>query len=147
MRTLLPFSLVLAAACGHTAPSKLPWTPASDSAERTVGSTAPAPHRASAPPPMRPQRRRSRDVASASKEQCAPLRRRVSIRVSRADLVSVLTFIAEEAGLNLVIDSDVRGVVTTDLRNVSVQAALDALMKTYDLDAVIEGCVLSARTR
>lgn len=80
-------------------------------------------------------------------DRCAPLERRITIAVRRADLVSVLTFIADEAGLNLVVDSDVRGIVTTDLRDVTVHAALEALMNTYDLEAAIEGCILSAHAR
>ncbi|MEM6731040.1 MAG: hypothetical protein AAF658_05765 [Myxococcota bacterium] len=73
--------------------------------------------------------------------------KRISISTKGADLVAVLAFIADEAQLNLVVDNDVSGTVTTELHNVRVRNALDALMATYGLDASIHDCVLTARMR
>ena len=76
--------------------------------------------------------------------KCPALAKRLTVRFLRADIVAVLRFIADEAGLNLVVDGNVRGSVTVDLRNVTVGAALDALSKNYGLEADIERCILNA---
>ncbi|MEM6532779.1 MAG: hypothetical protein AAF654_09145 [Myxococcota bacterium] len=75
------------------------------------------------------------------------MKKKISLSVHQADLVSVLLFLADEGQLNLVIDGDVRGSVTTELKGVTVQDALKALIATYQLDASVDGCVLNARMR
>ncbi|MEO1483685.1 MAG: hypothetical protein AAFU77_16365 [Myxococcota bacterium] len=133
-------AVTLAALVGCAAPAqKMPWPEAPAQETPTLQRD---------PPPRPPSYGlSSRDVPP--KRACLKpgLKKKISLSVHQADLVSVLVFLADEARLNLVVDADVKGSVTTELRGVTVRDALDALMATYGLDASIDGCVLSARMR
>jgi type IV pilus secretin PilQ/predicted competence protein len=66
----------------------------------------------------------------------------VSLRFKDADLRDVVLYLAEQASLNVVFDSDVRGVVTCDLRDVPWDQALDIVLKQNKMGKTIEGNVL-----
>src|SRR3990172_12275109 len=53
---------------------------------------------------------------------------RIDVRVKEADLVDVINMLAEKAGYNIGVGSDVSGKVTFDLHGVTVQDALDAVL-------------------
>ena len=60
------------------------------------------------------------------------------LNFQNADIRSVLNFLAEYGGVNIVTAPSVEGKVNLALKNVSWQLALDILMKTYGLTAVQE---------
>ncbi|MEL6543993.1 MAG: hypothetical protein AAFQ82_05170 [Myxococcota bacterium] len=124
--------------CAISTP-KSPW-PASEARPEPSGLEEPASPSVSS---RRTEYRAKKQRATTSPE-CPALVKRITVRFLRADIVAVLRFIADEAGLNLVVDGDVRGSVTVDLRDVTVGAALDALSKNYGLVADIERCILNA---
>ncbi len=64
------------------------------------------------------------------------------IKFKDADLRDVVLYLAEFAGLNVVFDSDVRGVVTCSLQDVPWDQALDLLLKQNKMGRTIEGNVL-----
>jgi type IV pilus secretin PilQ/predicted competence protein len=66
----------------------------------------------------------------------------LSMRFKDADLRDVVLYLAEQASLNVVFDSDVRGVVTCDLRDVPWDQALDIVLKQNKMGKTIEGNVL-----
>ncbi len=61
-----------------------------------------------------------------------------NINFQNADVRSVLNFLAEYGGVNLVAAPNVQGQVTLNLKNVEWRAALDILAKTYGLKVVDE---------
>jgi type IV pilus secretin PilQ/predicted competence protein len=66
----------------------------------------------------------------------------LSMKFKDADLRDVVLYLAEFASLNVVFDSDVRGVVTCDLRDVPWDQALDIVLKQNKMGKTIEGNVL-----
>ena len=64
------------------------------------------------------------------------------IKFKDADLRDVVLYLAEFAGLNVVFDSDVRGIVTCSLQDVPWDQALDLLLKQNKMGRTIEGNVL-----
>ncbi len=66
----------------------------------------------------------------------------VSLRLKDADLRDVILYLAEVAGLNVVFDPDVRGVVTCNLQEVPWDQALDIILKQNKMGKTIEGNVL-----
>ncbi|NQZ17649.1 MAG: type IV pilus secretin PilQ [Bdellovibrionales bacterium] len=67
---------------------------------------------------------------------------KMSFEVTGADVREVIQNIAEQSGVNLVMDSDVKGTVNLRLRNVPWDQALMVLLKTNGLGYVKEGNVL-----
>lgn len=66
----------------------------------------------------------------------------ISLRVKDADLKDVILYLADQAGLNVVFDPEVRGTVTCDLREVPWDQILDLILKQNKMGKVIEGNVL-----
>ncbi len=62
-----------------------------------------------------------------------------SLSVRDADLKEVLFAFSKDNGVNIIVDPDVFGKVTVDLKKVTMAAALDALLKPLDLDYQQEG--------
>lgn len=62
-----------------------------------------------------------------------------SLSVRDADLKEILFAFAKDTGLNIIVDPDVFGKVTVDLKQVTLAAALEALLKPLDLDYRQEG--------
>jgi type IV pilus assembly protein PilQ len=66
----------------------------------------------------------------------------LSLKFKDADLRDVVLYLAEFASLNVVFDSDVRGVVTCNLQDVPWDQALDIVLKQNKMGKTIEGNVL-----
>ncbi|SVC26527.1 uncharacterized protein METZ01_LOCUS279381, partial [marine metagenome] len=57
------------------------------------------------------------------------LNQKMSINMKDSDIKNVLMLIGELTGLNIVISPSVKDTITASLENVSVKAALDAILK------------------
>lgn len=68
--------------------------------------------------------------------------KKISIETSRMDVKEVLKFLAEESGVNLIIDDGVTGAVSLKLRNVPWDQALILLLKTKKLGFKRQGTIL-----
>jgi len=68
-----------------------------------------------------------------------PLEKLYSLSVRDADLKEVLFAFSKDNGVNIIVDPDVFGKVTVDLKKVTMAAALDALLKPLDLDYQQQG--------
>jgi len=66
----------------------------------------------------------------------------ITLRFKDADLRDLILYIGQEAGLNVIFDPEVRGVITCNLESVPWDQALDILLKNNKLGRVIEGNVL-----
>jgi type IV pilus secretin PilQ/predicted competence protein len=66
----------------------------------------------------------------------------ISIKLKDSDLRDVVLYLAEFAGLNVVFDPDVRGVVTVNLVAVPWDQALDIILKQNKMGKSIEGNIL-----
>jgi type IV pilus assembly protein PilQ len=71
----------------------------------------------------------------------------VSLSIKDAPIESVLTFIAREAGWNLVLSDGISGRVTMTLNKVPAEAAFRAVLKTHSLEVVRTGPVRVVMTR
>ena len=66
--------------------------------------------------------------------------KRISLSVKEADLENVIRLLARHAGLNVVINpAEVKGRVTVELHDVSVGAALIAILRSNGLELIREG--------
>lgn len=72
---------------------------------------------------------------------------KVDLAVKDADVRDVLTFLAREAGMNLVMTPAVTGRVTVYLERVRVRTAMDAVLRIRGLDRLEEDGVLLVMTR
>ena len=68
-----------------------------------------------------------------------PKEKLYSLSVRDADLKEVLFAFSKDNGVNIIVDPDVFGKVTVDLKKVTMAAALEALLKPLDLDYQQEG--------
>ncbi len=66
----------------------------------------------------------------------------ISLKFKDADLRDVIFYLGEFAGLNVVFDPEVRGVVTVDLQDVPWDQALDVILKVNKMGRTIEGNIL-----
>ncbi len=80
--------------------------------------------------------------ASVSGASADPLAKTVSIDVQDAHLVNVLRMMADDTGLNVIVDPAVDRRITLKLTNVSWQQFLDMSLKLYGLRADHEGNVV-----
>lgn len=76
--------------------------------------------------------------SSVAQEQQSTLAPIENLQFQSADIKSVLTFLADYGGVNVVIDPDVKGTVTIKLRDVEWRAAMDIIGRTYELAVVDE---------
>lgn len=72
--------------------------------------------------------------ADQPKDPSQPIR---SLQFQAAEVRSVITFLADYGGVNVVVAPEVQGVVTIKLQDVTWRQALDIIGRTYDL-AVVE---------
>jgi MSHA biogenesis protein MshL len=84
---------------------------------------------------------RGKDLTLPSLEGVKPLEggeipkeKLYSLSVRDADLKEVLFAFSKDNGVNIIVDPDVFGKVTVDLKKVTMAAALEALLKPLDLD-------------
>ncbi|TET65246.1 MAG: type IV pilus secretin PilQ [Candidatus Aminicenantes bacterium] len=80
-----------------------------------------------------------RTIAEAEEKYSGDL---ISLRFKDADLRDVILYIGDHAGLNVVFDPEVRGVVTCNLQDVPWDQALDILIKNNKMGKIIEGNIL-----
>jgi type IV pilus assembly protein PilQ len=70
----------------------------------------------------------------------------VSLDFQDADIVPILRLLGDVSGYNIVIHPDVKGKVTMKLMNVPWEQALDIVLKTFNLQKVIEDNVIRIAT-
>lgn len=128
------------------APAKTAPKSAPPPAPKPVAAAAPAPVRESAPiiqertiTEVQEDIFRPRTIAAEREVYSGEI---LSLRVKDADLKDVILYLADQAGLNVVFDPDVRGTVTCDLRDVPWDQILDIIIKQNKMGKVIEGNVL-----
>ncbi|MBM3304985.1 MAG: type IV pilus secretin PilQ [Candidatus Aminicenantes bacterium] len=141
------------AAAGPPAPADMP----AKSAPKADPPPAPKPQATPTPPPVRESppvvQEKKTTVISESQEDVFKPRtisaeqevysgEILSLRVKDADLKDVALYLADQAGLNIVFDPEVRGTVTCDLREVPWDQILDLVLKQNKMGKVIEGNVL-----
>ena len=136
------------AAAPAAAPAKAVPKSAPPPAPKPAAAAAPAPVRESAPVIQ------GRTIAGAEAQEDVFRPRTISaerevytgeiisLRVKDADLKDVILYLADQAGLNVVFDPEVRGTVTCDLREVPWDQILDIIIKQNKMGKVIEGNVL-----
>lgn len=83
-------------------------------------------------------------VASPGERQAPPLYtgKRISLDLKDVDVLDFFRLIHQVSGLNIIVDSDVKGRVTLVLNDVPWDQALDLVLKNNDLGKVLEGNVL-----
>lgn len=74
-------------------------------------------------------------IAEEKPDAATPIK---NLQFQSADIQSVLTFLADYGGVNVVIAPEVSGTVTIKLSNVMWRAAMDIIGRTYDLAIVDE---------
>lgn len=70
----------------------------------------------------------------------------ISMRLERADLVTVLRSIAKYSGMNMIIGDDVKGNISVELKNVRWEKALDLILKTKGYTYIIETDIIRVGT-
>jgi len=70
----------------------------------------------------------------------------LSMRLERADLVTVLRSIAKYSGRNMVIGDEVKGEISVELKNVHWEKALDLILKTKGYTYIIEENIIRVGT-
>jgi len=70
----------------------------------------------------------------------------VSLDFQDADIVPILRLLGDVSGYNIVIHPDVKGKISMKLMNVPWEQALDIVLKTFNLEKVIEGNVIRVAT-
>jgi type IV pilus assembly protein PilQ len=68
--------------------------------------------------------------------------KRFSLRVRNVDIRDILTIIAEEYGLNLILSPAVSGRITYDIENTSLRDGFSAILRASGLTYVIEGNII-----
>lgn len=83
-------------------------------------------------------------VATPGERQAAPLYtgKAISLDLKDVDILDFFRLIHQISGLNIIVDSDVKGRVTLVLNDVPWDQALDLVLKNNDLGKVLEGNVL-----
>ncbi len=68
--------------------------------------------------------------------------KKISLDFQDAEITAILRLLGDVSGYNVVIHPDVKGKITLKLMNVPWDQAMDLILKTHGLDAVIEGNVI-----
>ncbi len=68
--------------------------------------------------------------------------KRISLDFQDADITAILRLLGDVSGYNVVIHPDVKGKITLKLLNVPWDQAMDIILKTHGLDAVVEGNII-----
>lgn len=136
MKRLLP--VVLAFGCATERPAPAPTEiVGSPPAPTTTVETDPAAPRGAPPavayvPLSEPEERVVTDPSRATRVP-GMSRKRISLDVRDADVHNVLRFLAQEGGVNIVVDQSVSGRVTMRLRNVTVEDAFLTVLDSLSL--------------
>jgi type II secretory pathway component GspD/PulD (secretin) len=78
-------------------------------------------------------------VAIVGRVQLVPDSQKVSLHMRDADIRDVLHMLAMQGGLNMIVDQNVKGTVTVDLENLSVNKAFEYLFAIGDLSYSQDG--------
>jgi type IV pilus assembly protein PilQ len=70
----------------------------------------------------------------------------ISLDFQDADIVPILRLLGDVGGYNMVIHPDVKGKITMKLMNVPWNQAMDILLKTFNLEKVVEGNIIRIAT-
>ena len=70
------------------------------------------------------------------------LQDKMSINLKNSDIRNVLTMISELTGLNIVISPNIDDTISANLENVTVQAALDAILKPNNYSYFVQGNII-----
>ena len=70
------------------------------------------------------------------------LQDKMSINLKNSDIRNVLTMIGELTGLNIVISPNIEDTISANLENVTVQAALDAILKPNNYSYFVQGNII-----
>jgi len=70
----------------------------------------------------------------------------VSLDFQDADIVPILRLLGDVSGYNMVIHPDVKGKITMKLMNVPWSQALEIIVKTFNLEKVVEGNIIRVAT-
>ncbi|SVB14201.1 uncharacterized protein METZ01_LOCUS167055, partial [marine metagenome] len=79
---------------------------------------------------------------SAQENERYRLQDKMSINLKNSDIRNVLTMIGELTGLNIVISPNIEDTITANLENVTVQAALDAILKPNNYSYFVQGNII-----
>ena len=66
---------------------------------------------------------------------------KMSINLKNSDIRNVLTMIGELTGLNIVISPNIEDTITANLEDVTVKAALDAILKPNNYSYFVQDCL------
>ena len=67
---------------------------------------------------------------------------KMSINLKESDIRNVLTMIGELTGLNIVISPNIEDTITANLENVTVKAALDAILKPNNYSYFVQDNII-----
>jgi type IV pilus assembly protein PilQ len=70
----------------------------------------------------------------------------VSLDFQDADIVPILRLLGDVSGYNMVVHPDVKGKITMKLMNVPWTQALEIIIKTFNLEKVVEGNIIRVAT-
>ena len=79
---------------------------------------------------------------SAQESERYRLQDKMSINLKNSDIRNVLTMIGELTGLNIVISPNIEDTISANLENVTVQAALDAILKPNNYSYFVQGNII-----
>ena len=107
----------------------------------TPAATAPPLAQKTLEPPVELQELFISQPEEAEKEEVFPKtpEKRFSFSLNNAAIQDTLLALSKESGFNVVVDPDVAGTVTIDLKRVTAQEVLDALLVPLGLDYTIKG--------
>ncbi|HMK61611.1 MAG TPA: type IV pilus secretin PilQ [Dissulfurispiraceae bacterium] len=80
------------------------------------------------------------------KEKIANGSKVISLDFQDADIVPILRLLGDVGGYNMVVHPDVKGKITMKLMNVPWNQALDIILKTFNLEKVVEGNIIRVAT-
>lgn len=72
--------------------------------------------------------------------------RLISLDFQDADIIPILRLLSDVSGYNIVVHPDVKGKITMKLMNVPWDQALDIILRTFNLEKVVEGNVIRIAT-
>ena len=70
----------------------------------------------------------------------------ISLDFQDADIVPILRLLGDVGGYNMVVHPDVKGKITMKLMNVPWNQAMDIILKTFNLEKVVEGNIIRIAT-
>ncbi|MGO9379760.1 MAG: type IV pilus secretin PilQ [Dissulfurispiraceae bacterium] len=84
--------------------------------------------------------------AGETQEKLASGGKVISLDFQDADIVPILRLLGDVGGYNIVVHPDVKGKITMKLMNVPWDKAMDVILKTFNLEKVVEGNLIRIAT-